>query len=64
MQADVFDMTAAIEEFLSHINRRIRTIEAEIERLQEVRQGVAEGRGLIARPRPTSEITSNRKKIA
>jgi len=57
-------MTAAIEEFLSHINRRIRTIEAEIERLQEVRQGVVEGRGPIARPRPIAEVAAKIKKTA
>ena len=48
-------MTAAIEEFLSHINRRINMLEVEIERLQQVRQGVAEHRGPTARPAPQSK---------
>lgn len=51
-------MTAAIEEFLSHINRRITMLEGEIERLQEVRQGVSQGRGTT--PRPKTAPRSNR----
>lgn len=43
-------MTTAIEEFLANINKRISVLEHELERLEEVRQGVAEGRGLTPRP--------------
>jgi hypothetical protein len=45
-------MTTAIEEFLANINKRISILENELERLQEVRKGVSEGRGLS--PRPTA----------
>lgn len=43
-------MTTAIEEFLANINKRISILENELERLQEVRKGVSEGRGLSPRP--------------
>lgn len=38
-------MTTALEEFLAHINRRISILEAELERLQQVKTGIADHRG-------------------
>lgn len=38
-------MTTALEEFLAHINRRISILEAELERLQQVKSGIVEQRG-------------------
>ena len=43
-------MTTAIEEFLANINKRISVLENELERLQEIRKGVSDGRGLSPRP--------------
>ena len=43
-------MTTSIEKFLSNINKRISILEKELERLQEARKGVSEGRGLSPRP--------------
>ncbi len=38
-------MTTALEEFLAHINRRISILEAELERLQQVKSGIVDNRG-------------------
>lgn len=47
-------MTTALEEFLAHINRRISILEAELERLQQVKSGIVEQRS-SPRPAPTKD---------
>lgn len=37
-------MTTALEEFLAHINRRISILETELERLQQVKNGIVDQR--------------------
>lgn len=47
-------MTTALEEFLAHINRRISILEAELERLQQVKSGIVEQRGEL-KPSPSKD---------
>ncbi len=54
-------MTRAIEEVIAHINRRISTLEHELERLQDVRKGITEGRGPLPLPKNEPIEESNRK---
>ncbi|PIU46858.1 MAG: hypothetical protein COS94_08955 [Candidatus Hydrogenedentes bacterium CG07_land_8_20_14_0_80_42_17] len=43
-------MTRGIEEVIEHINKRIEALESELKKLDEVRQGITEGRGTIQLP--------------
>lgn len=57
-------MTKAIEDFLAHINRRIGVLEAELERLQQVRTGIIEGRGPSSTSESESQSRTKDRKVA